>query len=89
MPGNVPSWTKEALGKSMTPEQFAKDPKAQDAVAEHRIGKLLAQGYGVEDIASIWFSGRPVAKAGSAKDVLGTTVPKYVSNVKSIYDRLG
>lgn len=88
MPGNVASWTKEALGYSMTPQQFLKDPKAQDAVAEHRMGKLLAQYGNVEDVASVWFSGRPVARAGNAKDVLGTSVPQYIKNVRSIYDRL-
>lgn len=86
---NVPSWTKEALGKSMTPQQFLNDTKAQDAVAEYRMGKLLAQGYGVQDIASIWFSGRPLSKAGNAKDILGTSVPQYVRNVEALYKRTG
>lgn len=86
---NVPNWTKEALGKSMTPQQFLADQKAQDAVAEYRMGKLLAQGYGVQDIASIWFSGQPLANAGNKKDQLGTSVPQYVKNVESIYNRMG
>lgn len=89
MPGNVASWTKEALGYSLTPEEFLKDQAAQDAVAEHRMGKLLAQYGNIEDVASVWFSGRPLKKAGNAKDVTGTTVPKYVRNVRSIYDKLG
>lgn len=84
---NIPSWTKEALGKSLTPQQFLADPRAQDAVAEYRMGKLLAQGYGVEDIASIWFSGQPLAKAGNRRDQLGTSVPQYARNVRAIYNR--
>lgn len=86
---NIPSWTREALGKSMTPKQFLASPQAQDAVAEYRMGKLLAQGHSVGDVASIWFSGKPVAKAGNVKDQLGTSVPQYVRNVESIYSRLG
>lgn len=85
---NIPSWTREALGRSMTPQQFLSDPKAQDAVAEFKMGKLLAQYGNVEDVASVWFSGRPLAKAGNAKDQLGTSVPKYVRNVAAIYSRL-
>jgi len=85
---NIPSWTKEALGKSLTPQQFLADPKAQDAVAEYRMGKLLAQGYGVEDIASIWFSGQPLAKAGNRRDQLGTSVPKYAAAVSALYEKM-
>ena len=84
---NIPSWTKEALGRSMTPAQFLADKKAQDAVAEYRMGKLLAQGYSVEDIASIWFSGQPLSKAKGKRDQLGTSVPQYVKRVRSIYNQ--
>ena len=41
----------------------------------------------VEDVASVWFSGRPLARAGNRKDILGTTVPQYVKNVVSIYNK--
>ena len=89
MASNVPSWTKEALGKSLTPQQFLNSPEAQDAVAQYKMNQYY-QKYGtVEDVASVWFSGRPVSKAGNAKDVIGTSVPKYISNVRAIYDRLG
>lgn len=89
MGANIPSWTKEALGKSMTPQQFLADTAAQDKVAEYKMGKMLAQYKNPNDVASVWFSGRPLAKAGASKDVLGTSVPQYVKNVMSIYNRLG
>jgi len=85
---NVPSWTKEALGRSMTPEQFLNDPKAQDAVAEHYMGMHLSKYGNVGDVASVWFTGKPLAKAGNVKDVIGTSAPQYVKNVQAIYDRL-
>jgi len=88
MASNIPSWTKEALGKSMTPQQFLNSPQAQDAVAEYKMGKYLQQYGTLEDVASVWFSGQPMAKAGNAKDVLGTSVPSYIKNVRSIYDNL-
>lgn len=88
MGANIPSWTKAALGYSMTPQQFLNNPKAQDAVAKYQMSKHIAAGYGVEDVASIWFSGQPMAKAGNKKDIIGTSVPKYIANIKAIYNRL-
>ncbi len=88
MGNNIPSWTKEALGKSMTKEQFLADPKAQDRVAEYKMGQHLAKYGNVGDVASVWFSGQPIKKAGNKKDIIGTSVPQYVKNVQAIYDKL-
>ena len=89
MSKNIPSWSKEALGRSITPQQFLADPKLQDAIAEYKMANIFKQYGNVADVASVWFSGRPMNKAGNAKDVLGTTVPQYIRNVQSIYNRLG
>lgn len=78
MGANIPSWSEAALGKALTPEQFVADPKAQDAVFKHRFGQYVQQTGNPQDAASMWFSGRPMAQAGNAKDQLGTTVPAYV-----------
>lgn len=76
---NVGPWTKEALGREMTPEDFLKDEAAQDAVFRHHFGKNVEKYGSPQEAASVWFSGRPMAKAGNARDVLGTTVPAYVA----------
>jgi hypothetical protein len=87
MGSNIPSWTKAALGKSLTPQQFLKDQKAQDAVARYKMA-ILYKKYGtVEDVASVWFSGRP-AKGNNSKDIIGTSVPKYITGVRSLYNKL-
>lgn len=83
---NIPSWTKETLGHSMTPDQFLHDPQAQEKVAQARIKGLLNQGYNPQDVASIWFSGRPQQQAGNAKDAYGTTVPQYVKKFNEGYN---
>lgn len=88
MPGNISSWTKEALGYSLTPQQFLNNPEAQDNVAEYKMNQYYKKYGNVEDVASVWFSGRPVKQAGQAKDVIGTTTPQYVKNVVSIYNKL-
>jgi hypothetical protein len=79
MGNNIGPWTREILGKEMTPEEFLRTPEAQDKVFDARFGGYVKQYGNPQDAASMWFSGRPMAKAGNAKDVLGTTVPGYVS----------
>lgn len=88
MGANIASWTKAALGKALTAAQFLANPKEQDAVARHKMGELLKKYGRIEDVASVWFSGKPLKKAGNARDVIGTTVPKYVANITAIYNRL-
>lgn len=80
MGANVGPWTKAALGKEMTPDEFRADPDAQDAVFKHQFG-ASAEKYGnPQDAASVWFTGRPRGgSADSASDVLGTTGSGYVS----------
>jgi hypothetical protein len=89
MPGNIPRWSKEALGYSITPEQFLASPQLQDAIARYKMQQMLDKYGTVEDVASVWFSGKPLATAGNVKDVLGTSVQKYTSGVRSIYNTLG
>ena len=76
MGSNIPQWTKAALGKSMTPEEFLKNPAAQDAVFDHRFGQYVAK-YGPEKAARAWFGGPGSVNNPKAKDVLGTSVAAY------------
>ena len=75
---NIPVWTKEVLGQSLTPQQFLENREAQDAVARAKFGEYVAKTGNPFDAASMWFSGRPMAQAGEASDVTGTSVPQYV-----------
>jgi len=85
MGNNIPSWTKEALGTAMTPQQFMASPEAQEKTAAFHLNKSLQAGYSPQDTASIWFSGRPQSKAGNARDAYGTTVPQYVNKFNQGY----
>ena len=66
MPANVPSWTKEHYGRSLTPKQFLASKEAQLAVVNGQIGKIvrqqLAAGYkadiAIRRAAAIWYSGQ-------------------------------
>lgn len=77
---NIPEWTKEALGKSLSNEEFLQDQEAQEKVADHFLGASLAQYGNPDDVASTWFTGRPVAKAGlDVADYTGTSNGDYLA----------
>lgn len=76
MGANIPEWTKAALGKAMTPEEFLKNPAAQDKVFDHRFGGYVKK-YGPEKAARAWFGGPGAVNNPKAKDVLGTSVSTY------------
>lgn len=77
---NIPNWTREVLGRSLTPKEFLSNPEAQDKVARAKMTQILNQYKDVNDVASVWFSGRPVSVAGNSSDVTGTSVPQYIRN---------
>jgi len=81
MGANVPSWTKAAVGREMTPEEFRNNPEAQEAVFEHRFGNY-AQKYGPENAAKAWFAGERGMKNPNARDQLGTSVASYAEQFK-------
>lgn len=85
MPGNIPSWSREILGYSITPEQFYASPSLQDQLAMGKIYQLLNQYGNPQDVASVWFSGRPLA-SNVSRDVTGTSVPEYVRSVMTYYN---
>jgi hypothetical protein len=66
MPENVGPWTKQYLGKALTPQQFLKDRAAQDAVVNGRFNDMLkdqaAAGFSGEQMirraAAVWYSGQ-------------------------------
>jgi hypothetical protein len=87
MGANIPSWTKQALGQSMTPAEFLASPEAQERVFEDQFARNTARYGSAQDAASVWFSGKPLAKAGQRADILGTTVPSYVNKFNAVYGR--
>jgi len=79
---NIPSWTKQALGRSLTPQEFLDDQDAQEAVFEDQFKRNIAKYGSLEDAVSVWFSGRPLAQAtkAGARDV-NIGVQDYVGKV--------
>ncbi len=82
MMSNVGPWTKEALGKEMSPQEFLNSPEAQEKVASYMVNKHLNKGNSPQDVGSIWFTGRPLNQAGNVRDVNGTTPDQYVNKMQ-------
>ncbi|MGO4641715.1 phage tail length tape measure family protein [Mesorhizobium sp. 2RAF45] len=93
MKSNLPSWSQDALGKTLSPSQFLADPAAQDAIFEKQFGKYLTKYGNPQDAASAWFTGGPLSTGAKAKDVLGTSgsvyVDKFNAAVAKASDSLG
>lgn len=85
MGSNIPTWTKAALGRSMTPDEFLADPEAQDAVFNDRFGGYMNK-YGPSGAARAWFAGEGGMGNTNATDVLGTGVGQYAKRFMDYYN---
>ena len=83
---NVGPWTEAAFGQRMTPDEFLGSSKAQDAVVRNRIQQGLDRYGNAQDVASVWFSGRPVNRAGESRDANNVSVPEYLRRFQAAYD---
>lgn len=72
MGANVPSWTKAALGTSMTPEEFLQDKQAQEATAQYHLWNYY-KNYGPRKSAMAWNQG-----VGGMQQGWGTDYAKMV-----------
>lgn len=81
MGANIPSWTEEAGLGRMTPQQFLNSPDAQEKVFEFQSMKNYGKYGNWDDVASVWFSGRPLSNNTSSDGY--NTVPQYVAKVRT------
>jgi len=65
----------------MTINEFLASPEKQDALIRYRAEKDYAKYGNWDDVASVWFSGRPVS-GNTSSDVLGTTVTDYINKFR-------
>ena len=76
MGANIPEWSKAALGRSVTPQEFLANPQLQDTIFKHRFGQYVDK-YGPGGAARAWFAGEGGMNNPNAKDQLGTSVSSY------------
>lgn len=85
---NIPSWTKQYYGQSLTPEEFLSNPAAQEAVQKGKIGDLWNKYGNIQDVASVYFTGVPYAQAvqeGRKDQATGMTVQAYVAKAANAF----
>ncbi|MEY9100480.1 hypothetical protein ABIA24_003389 [Sinorhizobium fredii] len=76
MEANIGPWSKEALGREVSADEFLANPQIQDAVFDHKFNQY-AQQFGPEGAAQAWFAGPGGVGKTNRKDVLGTDVGTY------------
>lgn len=76
MSANVGPWSKEVLGREVSPQEFIQNPEIQDAVFNGKFGQYVEK-YGADGAARAWFAGERGMKNPNAKDAFGTTVDEY------------
>lgn len=80
MGANIPSWTAKHYGKSLTPQQFLNNSKAQEAVARGVL-KGYYNKYGFRGAASAWYSGNPNLHMSTRSQSGGPSIKGYVDSV--------
>lgn len=78
---NIPKWSKEVLGKSITIDQFLNDSEAQEKIAEVKMQDIYDKYGDWEQVPSVWFSGRPM-EGNTSSDRFGTSVPSYIQKFR-------
>jgi hypothetical protein len=76
MSENVGPWSKEVLGREVSPSEFLSNPKIQDAIFEGKFGQYVNK-YGQDGAARAWFAGERGMNNPNARDAFGTTVAEY------------
>ncbi|APY13161.1 MULTISPECIES: hypothetical protein [unclassified Brucella] len=76
MEANIGPWSKAALGREVTVDEFIKNPDIQDAIFDHKFDGYVNQ-FGLEGAAQAWFAGPGGVGKTNRHDSLGTDVGSY------------
>jgi hypothetical protein len=75
---NLASWSRAALGRSVSQTEFLRSPNLQDQIFKHRFGHYLKK-YGPQGAARAWLGGEGAARGSEGMDRFGTTPSAYAS----------
>lgn len=80
MGSNIPSWTRQYYGRSLTPQQFLNNRAAQDAVARGKL-KSYVNKYGYRGAAAAWYSGNASLHMSTRPQPGGPSIKGYVDSI--------
>lgn len=79
---NIPEWSRQILGHSITWQQFRDSPKLQEQIVRGKL-KRYYDKYGARGAASAWYSGNPSLDQSTKPQPGGPSIKKYVDDVIS------
>lgn len=86
MEANIGPWSRAALGREVTADEFMANPDIQDAIFDHQFGRYVER-HGEENAARAWFGGEGGINNTGASDVHGRlTIGDYG---REFVDQLG
>lgn len=80
MKANIPSWSKAALGYSISWQKFRDSPDLQEKIVRHRMQGYYNK-YGFRGAASAWYSGNPKLDQSTRPQNGGPSIKGYVDSV--------
>lgn len=80
MPSNLPSWSRQVLGYSVSVSQFMSSPSIQEAIANGILGGYF-RSYGAAGAASMWYSGQPDPTKGYGNPPVSTYVNQVLGRI--------
>lgn len=91
MASNISSWSREALGRAVTPSQFLSSPQIQERVAQAKLASYY-QKYGAAGAAIAWYAGPAAAQryvsTGQISSASQGAYPSILSYVNQIMARM-
>ena len=89
MPANVPSWSKAAIGHSVTPAEFLASPEIQEKVFEKIFGDSVRRHGNLADALSEWHSGVDLKTAtAQGRNDGNMSTADYVKKGMSAYSKI-
>lgn len=80
MPANIGPWSAQALGHSVTVQEFADSPELQDEIAEYKLYQYYSAD-GARGAAAAWYAGDPSLQNDYTVDRYGMSPGKYADEV--------
>lgn len=80
MEANVGPWSREVLGRTVTPTEFLNTPALQDQIARGKLRQYYER-YGARGAASAWYSGNPALHESTRPQPGGPSIKGYVDAV--------
>jgi len=75
---NLDAWSRAAIGRPVSRDEFLRTPHIQDKVFHHRFGHYVRK-YGPHGAARAWLGGEGAARGGGGADRFGTTPHAYAA----------